>query len=385
MILGSSLLGTQPAPQGADRIYAAPVNAAAAAGPPNEKNPLSIAALCIVLVAMCFILGYAIQPGAFRFAKSSFADTPAEAVTPDARAAAPVMPIVGQATTGQATDPTGAQQDATSSATPANAGIDETPATAPEKKDPLVAATKTLAVPEAESSVRPTQPANAISPAEKPPVSSASTVRENEAEKSANVPVAATSTPTTSAPSTPRPSVSAVPAPASASASAPAGATPSAPAHESVTPVSFFPVTAPSEGAPPKLMQLPEETISETPSVVVRSHQFLFVPALPGPESEHPLQRVHLGDRMVEIAPNYPAQALEKMQGGSVHLRTTIGTDGLVADVQPISGPTNLIPAAVSAVRQWRYKPTDIDGKPIAIEEDIVIEFRPRREVVAAR
>jgi TonB family protein len=368
MILGSSLLGTQLAPHGEDRIFAAPVKAAAAAGPANEKNPLSIAALCIVLVTMCFILGYAIQPGSFQFAKSSFADTPAAAVTPDAHAAAaPVMPTVGQAT-----DPTGAQQDVTSSATPANAGIDETSA----------AATKTLAVPEVESSVRPTQPAKAISPAEKPLVSSASTVRENEAdEKSANAPVAATSTPTTSAPSTPRPSVSAVPAPASASAGAPAGATTSAPAHESVTPVSFFPVTAPSEGAPPKLMQLPEETISETPSIVVRSHQFLFVPALPGPESEHPLQRVHLGDRMVEIAPNYPAQALEKMQGGSVHLRTTIGTDGLVVDVQPISGPTNLIPAAVSAVRQWRYKPTDIDGKPIAIEEDIVIEFRPRREV----
>src|SRR6202789_3010065 len=368
MILGSSLLGTQLARQGEDRIFAAPVKAAAAAGPTNEKNPLSIAALCIVLVTMCFILGYAIQPGSFQFAKSSFADTPAAAVTPDAHAAAaPVMPTVGQAT-----DPTGAQQDVTSSATPANAGIDETSA----------AATKTLAVPEVESSVRPTQPAKAISPAEKPLVSSASTVRENEAdEKSANAPVAATSTPTTSAPSTPRPSVSAVPAPASASAGAPAGATTSAPAHESVTPVSFFPVTAPSEGAPPKLMQLPEETISETPSIVVRSHQFLFVPALPGPESEHPLQRVHLGDRMVEIAPNYPAQALEKMQGGSVHLRTTIGTDGLVVDVQPISGPTNLIPAAVSAVRQWRYKPTDIDGKPIAIEEDIVIEFRPRREV----
>ena len=390
MILGSSLLGTPLARQGEDRIYAAPVKAAAAAGPTNEKNPLSIAALCIVLVTMCFILGYAIQPGAFQFAKSSFTDTPAEAVTPDAHAtAAPVMP-----TAGQATDPTGAQQDATSSATSANAGIDETPAAAPEKKNPLSAATKTLAAPEVESSVGATPPAKAISPAEKPAVSSASTVRENEAdEKSANAAVAATPTPTTSAPSsapssapaTPRPSVSAAPAPAPAPAGAAAGAATPAPAHESVTPVSFFPVTAPSEGAPPKLMQLPEETISETPSIVVRSHQFLFVPALPGPESEHPLQRVHLGDRMVEIAPNYPAQALEKMQGGSVHLRTTIGTDGLVVDVQPISGPTNLIPAAVSAVRQWRYKPTDIDGKPIAIEEDIVIEFRPRREVVAAR
>src|ERR1700677_39843 len=224
MILGSSLLGTQLAPHGEDRIYAAPVKAAAAAGRTNEKNPLSIAALCIVLVTMCFILGYAIQPGAFQFAKSSFTDTPAEAVTPDARAtAAPVMPTAGQATTGQATDPTGAQQDATSSATSANAGIDETPAAAPEKKNPLSAATKTLAAPEVESSVGATPPAKAISPAEKPAVSSASTVRENEAdEKSANVAAEATPTATTSAassvpasaPATPRPSVSAVPAPA---------------------------------------------------------------------------------------------------------------------------------------------------------------------------
>ncbi len=98
MILGSSLLGTPLAPQGEDRIYTAPVKAAAAAGPTNEKNPLSIAALCIVLVAMCFILGYAIQPGSFRFAKSSFADTPGEAVTPDAQAAAPVRPTAGQPT-----------------------------------------------------------------------------------------------------------------------------------------------------------------------------------------------------------------------------------------------------------------------------------------------
>jgi TonB family protein len=132
-------------------------------------------------------------------------------------------------------------------------------------------------------------------------------------------------------------------------------------------------------------MQLTEETISETSSILVRSHLFLFVPAQPGLESEHPLQRVHLGDRMVKVDPSYPAQALEKNQGGNVHLRTTIGTDGSIVDVQPISGPTNLIPAAVNAVRQWRYKPTDIDGKPIAIEEDIVIEFRPHREVVAVR
>jgi len=100
------------------------------------------------------------------------------------------------------------------------------------------------------------------------------------------------------------------------------------------------------------------------------------VPSQPGPESTHELERVHVGDRVTKVDPIYPAGSLEKAVG-TVHLRSTIGTDGAVADVQPISGPVSLIPAAVSAVRQWRYKPTDIDGKPIAVEEDVVLEFRP--------
>jgi hypothetical protein len=138
-------------------------------------------------------------------------------------------------------------------------------------------------------------------------------------------------------------------------------------------PVSFFPVTAPAGGSAPKLMQLPEETISETPAIVTRSRQFLFVPPQPGPESAHELERVHIGDRIVKVDPQ---QSLGSTQGGSVHLRATIGIDGAVSDVLPISGPTALIPVAVSALRQWRYKPTDIDGTPIAMEEDVIFEFR---------
>ena len=142
-------------------------------------------------------------------------------------------------------------------------------------------------------------------------------------------------------------------------------------------PVSFFPVTAPAGGNPPKLMQLPEETVSETPAFVIRSHQFLFVPAQAGPESTHALERVHIGDRVTKVNPTFPAQGVGNAQSGMLHLRTTIGTDGAVSEVQPISGPTALIPAAVSALRQWRYKATDIDGTPIAVQEDVIIEFRP--------
>jgi protein TonB len=65
--------------------------------------------------------------------------------------------------------------------------------------------------------------------------------------------------------------------------------------------------------------------------------------------------------------------------GGTVHLRTTIGKDGTVESVTATSGPTLLIPAAIDAVRQWRYKPTLLEQQPIEMQEDITIEFRPLR------
>jgi outer membrane biosynthesis protein TonB len=65
--------------------------------------------------------------------------------------------------------------------------------------------------------------------------------------------------------------------------------------------------------------------------------------------------------------------------GGTVKVRATIGKGGDVADVRAISGPTSLIPRVVRAVREWRYTVTLLDGQPLSSEEDIVMEFRPRR------
>jgi TonB family protein len=321
----------------------------------NEKNPLSIAALCTVLVVMCFVLGYAIQPGAFRFFAGKFGDTPDESAT--TRTA--VDPITSAAPASEANAPASpsAANDAVTSTT-----VDNTPPAAPQQK-PAITAAKTPATEKAVVA-QPAQSGATVSPIA--PATAPARVNPENAQP---------------APAAIQPPVQKIANPAgeTVTASAPAATA----ARDAATPVSFFPVTAPSAGSPPKLMQLPEETVSEIPGIVIRSHQFLFVPAQPGLESEHELERVHLGDRIVKVDPAYPAQALEKAQGGTVHLRSTIGPDGAVVDVQPISGPTLLIPAAVSAVRQWRYKPTDIDGKAIAIEEDIVIEFRPAREIAA--
>jgi TonB family protein len=122
---------------------------------------------------------------------------------------------------------------------------------------------------------------------------------------------------------------------------------------------------------------LPEEKVIDTAAVVIHSHQIVFVPAEPGPESSHKLEKLQIGDRTTKLAPTYPPQAAQKGMGGTVHLRAIIGKDGNVQDVRPINGPILLIPAAVEAIRQWQYRPTLLDQQPIEMQEDFSIEFRP--------
>jgi TonB family protein len=142
-------------------------------------------------------------------------------------------------------------------------------------------------------------------------------------------------------------------------------------------PPSFFPVVAPGAGNLPRLLELPIEQVIDTATVLIQSRQFVFVPAQPGPESSHKHEKVQIGERISKIAPAYPAQAVQKRMGGTVHLRATIGKDGTVESVRPMNGPTLLIPSSIDAVRQWRYQPTLLEQQPIEMQEDITIEFRP--------
>jgi hypothetical protein len=155
------------------------------------------------------------------------------------------------------------------------------------------------------------------------------------------------------------------------SETAPHPATPSAP------PESYFPVVAPGAGNVPRLIQLPEERIIDTAAVVIHSHQYVFVPAEPGPESSHALEKLQIGERITKMAPLYPSEAAQKAMGGTVHVRAIIGKDGRVEDVRPINGPLMLITAAVDSILQWRYRPTLLAGLPIEVQEDFTVEFRP--------
>ena len=57
-------------------------------------------------------------------------------------------------------------------------------------------------------------------------------------------------------------------------------------------------------------------------------------------------------------------------------MHLVVGRDGAVQSVEPISGPASLANAATSAVREWRYAQTMLDGQPVETEQEIVVKFR---------
>jgi TonB family protein len=73
--------------------------------------------------------------------------------------------------------------------------------------------------------------------------------------------------------------------------------------------------------------------------------------------------------------PIYPAAAKAAGVSGVVQLSAIIGKDGTVQELKVLSGPPELVPAAMDAVKQWVYKPTLLNGNPVQVETTIDINF----------
>src|SRR6202165_1903407 len=97
--------------------------------------------------------------------------------------------------------------------------------------------------------------------------------------------------------------------------------------------------------------------------------------SLPG-RSEPVPEGVTGGQLLHRVAPVYPAQARLLRLEGTVILAAVIMEDGTVGDVNVVEGSTVLAQSAVDAVKHWRYKPYELDGKPVKNETRITIEFK---------
>ncbi len=74
--------------------------------------------------------------------------------------------------------------------------------------------------------------------------------------------------------------------------------------------------------------------------------------------------------------PIYPDAAKASGQKGSVVLQVLIGRDGVVQDAS-FAGITGVCKAAINAVKQWRFKPYSMNGRPVSVQSVITLNFKP--------
>jgi TonB family protein len=80
-------------------------------------------------------------------------------------------------------------------------------------------------------------------------------------------------------------------------------------------------------------------------------------------------------DKRVE--PVYPVDSIAVDARGDVLLLVTIKKTGEVGDVQAVSGPYRFRDAAIDAVKQWHYRPYEVDGAAVDVQVTITMNFAP--------
>lgn len=99
------------------------------------------------------------------------------------------------------------------------------------------------------------------------------------------------------------------------------------------------------------------------------------------PDSGRPLRvRVSQGVSQAllikKVQPQYPDDARQSRIQGLVVLKALLDTNGDVEDLTVVSGHPLLAPAALEAVKQWKYKPYLLNGQPAKVETQITVSFQ---------
>lgn len=78
---------------------------------------------------------------------------------------------------------------------------------------------------------------------------------------------------------------------------------------------------------------------------------------------------------MRKVIPVYPRLAIAAHISGTVRLIGVVAKDGTVQHIRVVSGPALLVQAALDAVRQWVYRPTMLNNKPVEVIAPIDVNF----------
>ena len=105
-------------------------------------------------------------------------------------------------------------------------------------------------------------------------------------------------------------------------------------------------------------------------------------PVVPAPPKAKPSSRPVLRGGALEeanlihkVLPGYPTIAKSARIQGAVEFTAVISREGTVESLQVVRGHPLLVKAAREAVLQWKYRPTLLNGQPVEVITDIVVNF----------
>lgn len=106
------------------------------------------------------------------------------------------------------------------------------------------------------------------------------------------------------------------------------------------------------------------------------------VPASNAPVNGEPPKIVRVGggvaqsNLITKVQPLYPAAAKNTRTQGTVELEATISRDGVPLELRVVSSPSDdLSQSSLEAVRQWRYRPTLLNGNPVEIRTSVIVNY----------
>ncbi len=112
-----------------------------------------------------------------------------------------------------------------------------------------------------------------------------------------------------------------------------------------------------------------------SPGIVSSSQQS------PAEQQSQPSVRVRVEPRvsnglvLSRVQPNYPTEAKNRGIQGRVNMLAIISKTGEVTSLTLIDGDPLLAPAAMGAVKQWKYHPYMLNGSPVEMETVVICNF----------
>jgi len=75
------------------------------------------------------------------------------------------------------------------------------------------------------------------------------------------------------------------------------------------------------------------------------------------------------------VDPVYPPLARQLRREGRVELHAIIAMDGSIQALEVVSGDPLFLQSALAAVREWRYRPTILDGQPVEVDTHVTVIY----------